>query len=262
MGRNFRRELSVDRQKTGARLIAEFALERLENDSEKIGVLLCEGDENSIDKAVYSAIFPNLLVIPMCGCCSIMRVLNRLRRILAVNNYYAFGIIDRDSLSKSEIKKMVKEKGIYTTKLPFIENIICDANVLSYVCEDLGIDYEVAIEKIQEQLMKNLWKKFKDTLPINLGIEKNETIITLQIGASTKAKTIEKIVSKENIMYAYRSKIIVAIVATEMHMRSKEAYYTKIKEMLLDERYSSGLVKAMSKFVPKFEIYRLEDFQR
>lgn len=255
MSHKDRRNSSTDRQKASARLIAELILEELTDDSEKVGALLCEGDENSIDKAVYSAIFPNLVIFPLGSCCEVMRVFKRVKKILDAECYYTFAIIDRDALSKVEIKKLLRETGIYTTKLPFIENIICDANVISYVCNDLNLDYSLTIEKVREQLMKNLWQKFKEALPINLGIDTREMICTLQIGASTKVKTIEKIVNKDNILYAYRSKVIVSVVATALHMHSKSEYYAKIKEMLLDERYSAGLVKSMSNFVPRLEFY-------
>ena len=71
MSHKDRRNSSTDRQKASARLIAELILEELTEDSEKVGALLCEGDENSIDKAVYSAIFPNLVIFPLGSCCEI-----------------------------------------------------------------------------------------------------------------------------------------------------------------------------------------------
>lgn len=258
MGHNRRKEESARQQKIYAHTIVLTAMDEIERNPEKIGVLLCEGDENSIDKVIYSAVFPNLVIVPLGSCCTIMRILNRVKRTLATDKIYAFGIIDRDALSKSEIKRLKKERGVYTTKLPFIENIACAPEVIRYVCEDLCLDYEKVIEKIHEQLIKTLWQKLKEALPINLGIEKNERIEMIQIGASTKRKTILKTVDRENILYAYRAKVIVSVVASEMGMKNRDEYYGKIKQMLMDERYYDNLVKVMSNFIPKLEAYNFD----
>lgn len=239
--------------------IMDLVLEEIEKDSKKIGVLLCEGDENSIDKVVYSAVFPDLIIIPLQSCTTVMRTLIKVRQYLAPYELYAFGIIDRDALSKTEKKKLLKEKQIHTTKLPFIENIICAPEVIELLCENLGLDYKVTIEKIQEQLIKILWQRFKEALPINLGIEKDERIDFLRIGASTKYKNIEKTVDRENILYAYRSKVIVSVVASAMRIDGKKSYYEKVKQLFSDEKYSERLTKIISRFVPKFELYNFND---
>ena len=260
MGHNSRKERALTLQKFNAQVIVEYVLDEIEKDETKVGVLLCEGDENSIDKMIYFAVFPNLVIVPCGSCCNIMRSLNRIKKILALNKIYAFGIIDRDALSKSEIKKLRREKGVYTTKLPFIENIACAPEVIRYVCEALNLDYNLVIDKIGEQLIKILWQKLKEALPINWGIEKNERIGNLQIGAFTNRRSIEKIVDKDTILYTYRSKIIVSIVANAMKMHRKEEYYAEIKRMLEDEKHRAKLVKVMSTFIPNMLLYDLEEF--
>ena len=69
-----------------------------------------------------------------------------------------------------------------------------------------------------------------------------------------------KVVDKENVLYAYRSKRIVSIVANELHMRGRAEYYKKIKQMLLDEKYRGRLVKIMRNFVPVIKAYNFEDY--
>ena len=239
--------------------IVDFVLDETDSDDKKIGVLLCEGEDNSIDKAVYSAIFPELVILPMGGCGSVVNTLKKVKKEMAKYEIYAFGIIDRDALSKGERKQLFDEKDVYTTKVPFIENIICCPNVIKYVCESLGLEYEIILEKIQNRLMMALWIKMKDTLPINLGISKEEIIEVLEFGASTSGKTIKKIVDRENILYAYRSKRIVSIIANELHMRNREEYYAKVKQLLTNEKYRSKLVRAMANYVPTLKLYDFEE---
>ena len=238
--------------------ITDWAIEENEKDNPKIGVLICEGDENSIDKAVYSTVFPDLLVVPVGGCSNISRLLPKLRENLALVNMYAYGIIDRDALSKKEIKKLFQTKGIYTTKLPFIENIICSPEVLRYVCEYLEINYYTLVNKVEIELLKILWQKLKETLPINLGIDKYERILCLRIGASTKKQTIVKQVDKESILYSFRDKIITLIVGTHIGLKGKKAYYEFMINLINNEDYKESLSHAFANFIPKFELYELE----
>lgn len=259
MGSKDRKEAIINNQKVHAQAIVNYVLDEVENDSKKIGVLLCEGDENSIDKLVYSAVFPDLVIVPLGSCTTVMRILNRVKKLLASCHLYAFGIIDRDALSKPEIKKMKNDRGVYTTKLPFIENIVCAPEMISHLCEDMGLNYEETLEKINEQLMKILWQKFKEALPINLGIDKKERIESLQIGAHTKKKDIEKVVNRDNILYAYRSKVILSIVANELHLDGRKGYCEKIKQMLADENHHESLVKVFASFIPLLETYDFEE---
>ena len=105
--RKLRRERKKEEERKNRVLandIVQYVLDEV--NSSKIGVLFCEGDENSIDKVVYSAIFPDLMVVPLGSCSTVMRILPRVRKKLSVYHLYAFGIIDRDALSKQEVKKL------------------------------------------------------------------------------------------------------------------------------------------------------------
>ena len=253
----YRDENGLVNNRTIAKEIAFWAFDEVKKPEHKLGVLLCEGDENSIDKAVYEIVFPDLLVIPVGGCSNVTRLLPRIKDVLNLCDMYAYGIIDRDALSKKETKRLFQTKGIYTTKLPFIENIICSPEVLRYVCDRENLSYYDTLEKIQRELIKILWQKLKEALPINLGIEKNERILFLKIGAATRVKSIEKLVDKSTVLYSYRDKIITTIVATHIGLKGKRAYYNYMLEMISDDRYTDALAHTFANFIPKLELYDL-----
>ncbi len=237
------------------REIFDWALEEKGKQDSKFGVLICEGDENSIDNAVYSLVFPDLMVVPVGGCSTVSRLLPRLRDRLSLIDMYVFGIIDRDALSKKETRRLYQKSGLYTTKLPFIENIICSPEVIRYVCDYTHNNYDDLINKIETELLKILWQKLKEALPINLGIEKNERIEYLGISASTKKQTIKKRVDKGSILYSYRDKVITMIVGNHIGLNGKKAYYDFMKELIANEEYKDALSKTFSKFLPKLELY-------
>ena len=231
-----------------------------ECEDSKIGVILCEGTEDSIDKAVYSAVFPDFVIIPLGSCCTVSKFLYRVRKKLAVYGLYAFGIIDRDALTKREIKKLKEEKCLYTTKLPFIENIICMPEVIEYLCEVKKLDYGRIIYRIEDELIRTLWRQLKESLPINIGLPKEEKIETVSVRVATKQNKAEKIVDRASILYAYRDKIIVTIVGSAFGSPYKKEYYEEIKLLLQQEEHRSRLVKIMMNYLPKLEEYDLEEF--
>ncbi len=239
------------------RQVVDLALELHEKNKDSIGVLLCEGTDTSIDKAVYECVYPELIVIPVGGCTNVTRLLPKVRSTLANFKLYGFGIIDRDALSKKEIKNLHNSIGLYVTKLPFIENIICSPEVLKIVCKDRGIDFNTLIKQVQEELMKNLWQHLKETLPINLAIDEKDRLICLKISASTKKKEIEKTVTDESILYSYRDKIVASIVANHIGLKGKKAYYGYMTNLIQNKAYTNELARAFSFVVPELELYEL-----
>lgn len=229
------------------------------NHGTKIGALLCEGDESSIDKAVYSLVFPELCIVPVGGCTIVTRYTPKIRKSMQDLGIYVFGIIDRDALSKREIKSLNHRTGVYTTKLPFIENLICAPETLKIVCEIKGLNYDVFLNKIETELLKTLWQKMKEALPINIGVEKNERIRSICVGVETRRKQILKVVSKDNILYSYRDKIIVSIVGNALGLQGKKPYYNEIMEMMRRPEYSFRFAKVFSGFISKLELYDLEN---
>ena len=235
--------------------IYDWACKEVSKKDGKIGVLICEGDENSIDEAVYELVYPNLLVVPVGSCAAVMRLLPKLRRRLSPLNMYAFGIIDRDAYTKAEAKTLFLNRGVYTTRLPFIENIICSPEVLWHVCRYLDLDYYAFLDNVETQLVKILWQKLKETVPISIGIEKQETILHLSIGVSTKKKKITKRVNKDSILYSFRDKVIVIIVANRIGIKSKKDFYNFMISLMKNEEYKEALVNEFGNFLPKLEFY-------
>lgn len=238
--------------------VTDFAIENIPVDGDIIGILFCEGAENSIDNAIYSNIFPNLYVIPVGGCSTVVRFTPRVRQALNKYGIYTYGIIDRDALSKKEMKALYRKTGVYTTKLPFAENIICCPQVLEIVCQERGLDFELILKKVESELLKILWQKLKEALPINLGIESRERILYLSIGAGTRKKKIDKFVNAESILYSYRDKILVAIVGNAIGLNGRKEYYKYIIDLIDNPKYTAKLANIFANFVPKFELYPLE----
>jgi len=57
--------------------LAEFAIEEFMKCPDKCGILLCEGNYDSIDFAVYSLAYPELLVVPCEGCTVVTKMVSK-----------------------------------------------------------------------------------------------------------------------------------------------------------------------------------------
>lgn len=218
-----------------------------------VGVLLCEGNENSIDVKLYSKVYPYLVVIPIGGCTDIIKLIRSIRK--RNQDKKVFGLIDRDANSKKEIRKLREEKGIYCTKLPFIENIICTPEIIRIFCNYLNLDYEETIKAIKESLLKSWINKLKDAFPMNVSISRDDLIECATISIKKKDGTIvEKAIDESNILYRYRDKTIASIVADALSIKSRVAYYNFVAEMLDESSISHDLLKAVRAYLPMIKV--------
>lgn len=217
------------------------------------GVLLCEGEENSIDVKLYSKVYPYLLVIPVGGCTDVVKIIHSIKR--RNEGKQIFGLIDRDATSKKEIRSLEQQKGVYCTKLPFIENIICTPEVIKILCRHLNLDYKKTIKSINEALLKALTNKIKDALPVNVSISKDDLIESISFTVNLQdGVTVEKTINESSCLYSYRDKTIANIVAEALYLRGRQAYYPFIAELLEEPAVSHDLLKAVRAYLPMIKI--------
>ncbi|MBQ9267834.1 MAG: DUF4435 domain-containing protein [Clostridia bacterium] len=229
--------------------MAEQIANAIENDKTKLGGLLCEGLDSSIDRALYSAVYPNLVVLPSNGCTDVIKMLPRVRKY---SEYPVFGIIDRDNRSKQKLKQLAAQ-GVYATKLPFIENIICCPEVLKVICRKYNMDYGKVIHKVKSSLAAILAEKLSYLNPFNLEIPRESSIRYVRIIIATEGQTVNKNIDLNNIMYTFRDKLIVSEVASAMGRSGKEWYYKFIaKELSGDDKDELTLI--MGKYLPVIKI--------
>ena len=213
------------------------------------GVLFCEGEANSVDVSLYQKVYPSYFVVPVGGWSSVITFQRYLRR--RVHSCPIYGIIDRDDLSKKEIKKREKE-GIYCTKLPFIENIIASPEVIELIGKELGIPAEQGIEDVERKLMKILGRRLNSALPVNMGLEENVDVSSITVTIRTASVTvIEKTVSCKEILYTYRDKAVANEAAVTLGLSGKKQYYDFFRSCLENPRLTASILKSVSRYLPE-----------
>ena len=93
-------------------------------------VCFCEGkDKSCLDYKLYSTLFPEYTVIPVGGHLDVINYTNAFNKLPFRPND-AIGIIDGDCHRPEQIAKW-KEQGIYTLPVNEIENLLCDAEIIT-----------------------------------------------------------------------------------------------------------------------------------
>lgn len=252
MGDALERYISRNKQlKSMALGIANMAAEVISSNHDKKGILLCEGKEESFDRVLYSAVYPELIVVPSNGCTDIIKLMPFMRKY---SEYPTFGIIDRDNCSKRLIRKREREDGIYSTKLPFIENVICCPEVLKILCKIYEKNYSEVLREVRSALAEILADKMNLLNPFNIELPRDEVVQSVSITIVTKSRTVIKNIDLANIMYTFRDKGIVGKVADAMGFRSREKYYNALEEQMNSENGSS-LIFAMAKYLPDIKYF-------
>lgn len=219
-------------------------------DKEKYnGILLCEGEINSLDAKLYSKVYPSLLVIPVGGWTDVTKLLRSIRK--RNEGIEVYGLIDRDSSSKRKIKEIRINEGVYCTKLPFIENIICTPEIIKILCKHLDLDYRKTIKSIDQVLLSAIANKIKDAFPVNVGLTRDEAIESVSVLIKKEDGTIiEKTVNASSCLYAYRDKSVANIVAAGLYINGRQEYYNFIGKLLDDENIATHIVKVARSYLP------------
>lgn len=121
-------------------------------------ILFVEGEENSFDSQLYSILYPDYFIIP-CGSC--MQVIMRTKSFNStqkIHNYNVYGIIDRDFRPEDEINKL--EKGnIHTLKVAEVENLFIIEEIISFLSDYLGNDFNDVFNNIKNYVINERFKK-------------------------------------------------------------------------------------------------------
>lgn len=232
-------------KKTGISVV-DYINKTLAENKRLKGVLLCEGKRNSLDIAVYKVVYKYMLVLPLEGCENVQKELPRIRQYV---KYPVFAIIDRDNRPKRLIRQLCKQ-GIYVTKLPFIENIVCCPEVLKIICKKYGYNYPKIINRVKRSLTAALAERLSLLNPFNVEIPKDSAVEGITMVIYSDKNTIKKSIDLNNVMYTYRGKIILSEVSAAMG-HSEKRWYSGFIIKELDGELKNKLRAAMSNYLPK-----------
>ncbi len=235
-------------------------------------LLFIEGTEKSLDQPLYSLIFPNVSIIAKSSCRDVERVVNSIRDSDDFHWIHAFGIVDNDRRTESDISRL-KDKGIYALSVFSVESIYYHSYIQKLVAqrhaavtgEDAStcLDHakNAAIEAIKphlqrmsertaekairEEVFRHLptHKTIATGKPINISInvadfvnrERERLRNALDLG------NLAEIISQ----YPVRETPALDKIAKELGFQDCEQYEGAVRKLLMDDDQALSFVKSL-----------------
>ena len=124
-------------------------------------ILLVEGQPQSPDMQLYSALFPDVSVVPVGSCDDVIKAVEGMRNSSDLHDVEAFGLIDGDNRDSADASRLT-EKGIYSLNAYSVESIYFCSDAMNAVAqrqaESLGRDADQMVEGAKGRALDELVK--------------------------------------------------------------------------------------------------------
>ena len=119
-------------------------------------ILFTEGDDQSLDFPMYSALFPGISIRSMGNSDGVTKAVRGLREAQDFHDVEPFGLIDRDNRTDAEVAEL-QAKGIYALNAYSVESLYyCQASLMAVAeLESQSLNYNAA-KKVEEAQSKAL----------------------------------------------------------------------------------------------------------
>lgn len=124
-------------------------------------IIFVEGEEGSLDTAIYRLVYKNHIIRPLGSCLKVISSTKAFNEIKDIHHIEALGIIDRDYKNQPHIDSYKKNK-VYCPEVAEVENLFLLEEVLRAVGEQFCFqDIDERIAKIKEWVIEEFIKFHK-----------------------------------------------------------------------------------------------------
>lgn len=234
-------------------------------------LLFIEGDERSLDKPLYSLVFPNVTVIAKTSCRDVDHAVSGIRSATELHWLRAFGIVDNDRRTLDDISRL-KEKGVYAVSVYSVESIYYhpeiqrklairhasvtgeDANALVDAARAAALEAVVphvqrlserAVEKTLRDELDKHWPKQAEISagnPIRFEIDVAATV-NEEVAVFNQAiavNNLEKIIAR----YPVRETPMLTEITRKLGFQTRGQYESAVRRLLMDDITSLDFVKS------------------
>ena len=235
-------------------------------------LLFIEGTERSLDKPLYSLVFPNVTVVTKSNCRDVEHAVFGIRGAGDLHWLHAFGIVDNDRRAQADIDRL-KAKGVYAVSVFSVESIYYHPDVQRRVVERhatvtgdnastrlnnakraavAAITPHIprlsqrAIEKtLREEIYRNLprGKEIAAATPINISIDV-AAVVTAERGYLQEALATGEL-SAVIARYPVRETPALTEIAVKLGFQNREQYEGAVRKLLIDDNGALTFVKSL-----------------
>lgn len=235
-------------------------------------ILFIEGSKTSLDKPIYSLLFPDTSIIIKGSCRDVERAVVGIRDADNLHWLDAFGIIDNDGRTDSDIERL-KTKGVYALSTFSVESIYYHPEIQQRIAERqsglLGVDAKTlfesaksaafsAIQKNTDRLSKRIAEKkirglFFSYLPSHKNISETADInltIPIQSIVSKEKSKLEELVKSaclETLVNCYpiRETSALADIAKQLNFINRTQYEAAVLKLLMDDNETLNFAQSL-----------------
>lgn len=149
-------------------------------------IIFCEGENGSLDTAIYQLVYPSYHIIPRGSGQKVIEATRALRANDNIHHLSALGIIDSD-YKEEEQKEALRDYGVHTISVAEIESLLCVEPVLRIIAEHLELDPDEKVQDVIEFFANSLNDEFD--LQVS---SKAEKIVEYRLGAYSKEANNEQ----------------------------------------------------------------------
>lgn len=119
-------------------------------------VLLVEGDQNSHDRSLYGAMYPEKLILPVATCNRVISARRAMQDLDHLHHLNIEGLVDRDHRSDAEIASL-RNQGLLLAEVAEVENLFCVPAALRAAAAQLKVpDVHAVLEKAKARVLSQL----------------------------------------------------------------------------------------------------------
>ena len=122
-------------------------------------IVFVEGTSGSLDLPLYTALFPDISVVPTGSCVDVERAVTGLRESLNYHHVEAYGLIDRDDRTDDDVMRLA-EKHVFALDVCSVEALYYCSDAIAAVAhrqaETLGSDADEMIESATQKAFDEL----------------------------------------------------------------------------------------------------------
>jgi hypothetical protein len=235
-------------------------------------LLFIEGTERSLDKPLYSLVFPDVSIVAKSSCRDVEHAVFSIRDSGNLHWLHAFGIVDNDRRTEADINRL-KEKGVYALSVFSVESIyyhLCiqcliaqrhasvtgdDASTYLANAKTAAIEAirphiqrlsERAAEKtLREEVFRHLPRREEIAAgaPINVSIDVASAVTAERerLQDALNAGNLAEIISQ----YPVRETPALDKITKELGFQNREQYEGAVRKLLMDDNEALTFVKSL-----------------
>jgi hypothetical protein len=235
-------------------------------------IIFVEGEERSLDKPLYGLVFPEISVISKGNCRDVERAVLSIRDAVGFHWLDAFGIVDNDRRSQSEIDQL-KERGVYALSVFSVESVyyhpeiqrrvserhaaitgedfnrrIAEAKLAAIIAINSQVDRlsgRAAEKLVREQFFAHIPnnEQFNATTPINISIDVPAIV-------EAERKKLKDTLDEGDLTtliarYPVRETSALSEIAQKLGFRNRHQYEGAVRKLLLDDCDALRFVRSL-----------------